>query len=104
MKKVRHVKKDVVCPPPRTTADERGTMFVYLIRSERFPERKYIGLTEDFKHRLEQHNKGDSPSTYKYRPWRCEVLVWFDDPNKAKEFEAYLKSGSGWTFSKRHFW
>ena len=79
-------------------------MYVYLIRSEKDPDRKYIGLTEDFKKRMAEHNQGKSTSTYKFRPWQCEVRMWFDDPDKAKAFESYLKAGSGRAFSNRHLW
>lgn len=50
-------------------------MYVYLTRSARCPERKYVGLTEDFERRLAEHNDGESPSTYKFRPWKCEVRI-----------------------------
>lgn len=79
-------------------------MIVYLIRSELDPGRKYVGLTEDFERRLSEHNGGKVTATYKFRPWKCEVQVWFDEPEKAEQFERYLKSGSGRAFSSRHFW
>ena len=79
-------------------------MYVYLIVSERDPKRTYIGLTEDFERRISQHNVGDVTSTFRFRPWRCEVLIWIADTAKAEMFERYLKSGSGRTFAKRHFW
>ena len=64
----------------------------------------YIGLTEDFDRRIVEHNEGKSISTYKFRPWKCEIKIWFRDLDKAKRFELYLKSGSGRSFSKRHLW
>jgi predicted GIY-YIG superfamily endonuclease len=79
-------------------------MFVYLIKSTRNKERTYVGLTEDFDRRFAEHNDGKSPVTYKFRPWKCVVKIWFDDPDKAKAFESYLKSGSGRAFSSRHLW
>lgn len=79
-------------------------MWVYLIRSEKYPDRKYIGLTGDFERRLAEHNSGRSTSTYKFRPWKCEVRIWFDDPDKAEAFESYLKSGTGRAFATRHLW
>ena len=39
-----------------------------------------------------------------FRPWRCAVRIWFDSPERAKLFEAYLKTGSGREFAKRHLW
>ena len=78
-------------------------MWVYLLRSEKNRERLYVGLTENIDRRIDEHNAGQADSTYKFRPWKCEVKIWFEDPEKAKQFESYLKSGSGRTFSKRHF-
>jgi hypothetical protein len=34
--------------------------YVYIIRSESFPEQEYIGATEDLKRRLPEHNAGRS--------------------------------------------
>jgi len=78
-------------------------MRVYLLRSVKSRGRVYVGLTKDFDRRFEEHNAGKSDSTYRFRLWKCEVKIWFDDPEKARRFESYLKSGSGRTFSKRHF-
>jgi len=83
--------------------NERRDMYVYVIRSERWPVHKYIGLTSDFERRLREHNTGKCISTYKFRPWKCEVKIWFSDSDKAERFESYLKSGSGRTFTNRHF-
>jgi hypothetical protein len=33
----------------------------------------------------------------------CVALAFADD-DKATAFEAYLETGSGWAFAKRHFW
>jgi predicted GIY-YIG superfamily endonuclease len=79
-------------------------MYVYLLRSESTPQRTYIGLTTDFDRRFAEHNGGKSSSTYLFRPWKCEVLIWFDDPDRASRFESYLKSGSGRAFTSLHFW
>jgi putative endonuclease len=78
-------------------------MFVYLLSSQKYPKRRYVGLTDDFERRLGEHNSGQCTSTYKFRPWKCEVKIWFDDPEKGEAFEMYLKSGSGRAFSSRHF-
>ena len=76
---------------------------VYVIRSEVRPEERYIGLTSDVHARLEKHNSGGSSYTAKFRPWRLDVVVSFSDKAKAVAFEKYLKSGSGFSFAKRHF-
>lgn len=77
--------------------------FVYIIRSDSNPTRYYTGRTTDVAERLAAHNAGRSEHTARYRPWRLVVAIEFAVPDRAAEFEAYLKSGSGVTFSFRHF-
>ncbi|MGE9745576.1 GIY-YIG nuclease family protein [Bdellovibrio bacteriovorus] len=79
-----------------------ASMYVYSIKSINHPK-FYIGITADPKQRLADHNNGKSPHTSKYKPWKMAVCVWFADEQKAKDFEKYLKSGSGRAFSARHF-
>lgn len=58
----------------------------------------YYGYTENLKKRFEEHNAGKSKFTKGHLPW---TLVWycaFEDPGRAKDFELYLKSGSGKAF------
>jgi len=77
---------------------------VYLLQSVNHPNQRYMGLTSDVEARLAAHNAGQSPHTSQYRPWRLRLVLTFDDDRKAAAFEAYLKTGSGWAFAKRHFW
>lgn len=77
--------------------------YVYLLVSEANPSRHYVGLTDDIKDRLRRHNAGEVLHTSKYRPWRLEVAIAFNDRTKASDFEKYLKSHSGRAFAKRHF-
>ena len=78
--------------------------YVYLIRSELSPNQIYVGLTDDLKVRLQKHNEGGSPHTSKYKPWHLVSYHAFTDREKAAEFEAYLKSGSGRAFAKKRLW
>jgi predicted GIY-YIG superfamily endonuclease len=55
------------------------------------------------KERLAKHNQGGSPHTAKFRPWAVETAVAFVSREKAAAFEAYLKTGSGHEFRRRHF-
>ena len=78
---------------------------VYLLRSRRFPEKVYIGVTTDLNKRLEQHNAGlGSAYAAKYAPWSVVVTINFENRLRAEAFERYLKSGSGHSFARRHFW
>lgn len=59
----------------------------------------YYGSTRDLKKRIELHNAGDVKSTAPHIPW---TLVWysaFTTEKEARDFEQYLKSGSGKSFA-----
>jgi predicted GIY-YIG superfamily endonuclease len=77
--------------------------FVYVLKSIPYPERYYTGVTADIEARLLQHNSGNSAHTSKYRPWALVASVGLADEKKAYAFEKYLKSGSGRSFSNKHF-
>jgi predicted GIY-YIG superfamily endonuclease len=66
--------------------------YVYILRSERDPERHYVGLTTDVRARLDWHNNGPSGCTLHHRPWRLLVALEFADERSAARFERYLKS------------
>jgi len=78
--------------------------YVYLLQSVNHPRQRYIGLTSDVDARVAAHNAGQAPHTSKYRSWRLCTAIRFEDDERAVAFEAYLKTGSGWAFAKRHFW
>ena len=78
--------------------------YVYLLQSLNHQRQRYIGLTTDIEARLADHNAGKSPHTSKYRPWKLCAALAFDDDRKAAAFETYLKTGSGWSLARRHFW
>lgn len=82
---------------------EQRKRFVYILRSESDPERHYVGLTSDLAARLRDHNAGQNVHTARNRPWRIIVSVEFPTELAARNFERYLKSGSGRAFAKRHF-
>ena len=77
--------------------------YVYLLRSIGHPDKTYIGLTSDLRSRLQKHNEGGSPHTAKFAPWKLQCCFAFETENLARNFERYLKSGSGRAFAKRHF-
>ncbi|MCX5715804.1 MAG: GIY-YIG nuclease family protein [Candidatus Omnitrophica bacterium] len=76
---------------------------VYILTSKQYPDRTYIGLTEDLSKRMDAHNAGQSPYSKKYGPWELTAYTTFKNKQKAVEFEKYLKSGSGFAFLKKHF-
>ena len=77
--------------------------YVYLIQSIEHPKQIYTGFTENLPNRLQAHNDGRSTHTNKFKPWRCVVALRFESEELAKDFERYLKTGSGRAFVKRHF-
>lgn len=78
--------------------------YVYLLISLADPSRRYVGFTTDLKQRAKSHNDGASIHTRKYRPWKLVGYMAFDDERRAREFEFYLKSGSGRAFANKRLW
>jgi predicted GIY-YIG superfamily endonuclease len=74
---------------------------VYILRSVKKPEKLYIGYTENLSKRLKEHNDKKSNYSSRYAPWKLETCITYSDKNRAKQFEKYLKSGSGFAFLKR---
>ena len=79
----------------------KGYCYVYILASESYPDRFYVGLADDLAARLAKHNSGSVPHTKKFRPWHIKTAVAFRNRKRAAEFEAYLKSPSGRAFSKK---
>ena len=77
---------------------------VYLIRSVRYPSRRYVDVTSDLEQRLRVHNAGGPRHTSKYRPWALVTHVTFENDQRACQFERYLKSGSGHAFANKRLW
>ena len=63
--------------------------FVYIIYSERF-DRYYVGQTQDFLTRLENHNNGFNKSTCPYAPWTLKYLFEKDSRGEALILEKKL--------------
>ena len=78
--------------------------YVYLLKSELFAGKRYVGVTSNLKLRLADHNAGKSPHTSKYLPWKLVTYIAFSDDRKGETFERYLKSGSGHAFARKRLW
>jgi putative endonuclease len=85
------------------TQPMEGFYYVYILVSEVESEMHYSGITTDLRSRLAEHNRGKCPHTAKHRPWKIETAVAFRSEAKARDFERYLKTGSGREFARRHF-
>jgi len=77
--------------------------YVYILIDTTTETHHYVGSTQDLQARLAKHNAGKVPHTSKFKPWRIQTAIAFDSNEKAVAFEAYLKTGSGREFAKRHF-
>ncbi|MDQ5890420.1 MAG: putative endonuclease [Candidatus Dependentiae bacterium] len=77
--------------------------FVYILESQVYQGRYYVGVTRDVERRLVDHNAGNTSHTKKYRPWSLKNYIAFSSEQAAYAFELYLKTGSGRAFCKRHF-
>jgi predicted GIY-YIG superfamily endonuclease len=72
--------------------------YVYILWSQK-SRIFYYGYSENIPKRLQEHNKGISPATAPHRPWQLIFYAAFSDQMIAKDFERYLKSGSGKAFA-----
>lgn len=77
--------------------------YVYILKSLKTKDKFYVGITENLDRRMQEHsNPRKDQYTYRHAPWKLETYVVFNNMPRAKSFEAYLKTGSGRTFSKKH--
>ena len=74
---------------------EKGLYLCYILRSVVAPPRTYSGSTNDFLHRIRQHNGGlvgGAVATKTSRPWRVAALVYgFSCHAAALRYEWYTK-------------
>lgn len=59
----------------------------------------YFGSTINLKLRLSHHNQGKIRSTKPHRPWQLIWYAAFSTEKEARDFELYLKTGSGKAFA-----
>jgi putative endonuclease len=74
--------------------------YVYILKCS--DSSTYVGLTENIKNRIRQHNEGNVHHTKSRLPIKLSWLGIFSNKTKAAAFEQCLKSGSGISFFKRH--
>lgn len=68
--------------------------YCYILLSSK-SHKFYFGSTNNLNSRLRSHNEGEIISTKPYRPWK---MVWygaFETEKESRDFERYLKTGSG---------
>jgi len=75
--------------------------YAYILQSLEHPNRVYRGHTTDLRQRLDEHNSGACSHTAKYRPWKVRFYAAFETLELARNFERYLKTGSGHAFATK---
>jgi putative endonuclease len=63
---------------------------VYILKSE-LTDRFYVGQTENFERRFEEHNSGESRSTRSGIPWKVVYTIEFSSRSDAVRVEAQIK-------------
>ncbi|PJE59765.1 MAG: endonuclease [Candidatus Portnoybacteria bacterium CG10_big_fil_rev_8_21_14_0_10_44_7] len=58
----------------------------------------YVGITNNLKRRVKQHNAGLNTSTKSYRPFKIVHTEIFSNYKEARIREKFLKSGPGRKF------
>lgn len=74
---------------------------VYILESLK-DRSKYVGITQNLKNRLTEHNSGETKSNKSKLPYQLLWYCAFSDKYKAYEFEKYLKSSSSFAFRNKH--
>ena len=67
---------------------------VYVIQSQ-LRNYIYVGLTNNLRRRLEEHNQGSNKTTKPYKPFILLYAEKFKTRSEARIKEKYLKSGIG---------
>ena len=75
--------------------------YAYILQSLTHPAEHYRGSTRDLRQRLVDHNAGKCSHTSKFKPWKIKFYAAFETEQLAREFERYLKTGSGHAFADR---
>jgi putative endonuclease len=76
--------------------------YVYILKSLKDGSR-YVGTTTNVEKRLTEHNSGTAKYSSSKKPFELVWFCAFKDKEKAIKFERYLKQGSGFAFTNKHF-
>ena len=61
--------------------------YVYLLVDVATETHRYTGVTEDLTARLAKHNAGEVPHISRFKPWRIQTAIAFDNKEKAVAFK-----------------
>lgn len=76
--------------------------YVYILLSSK-SHVFYFGSTNNLRVRYKLHNSGAVRSTKPYIPWKLVWYAGFETEKEARDFELYLKTGSGKAFAYKRF-
>lgn len=95
-KNIEDVTADEIKCLPEAAKSKREKYLCYFLRSDTAPCRTYSGSTNDFPHRIRQHNgliSGGARMTKTTRPWRVACLIMgFPSQASALRFEFFTKT------------
>ena len=73
---------------------------IYVLESM-VAKKLYVGMTEDLKNRLKEHNAGRSKFTSAYKPWRVIYTEHALNFTEGRIREKYLKTSAGKKFIQK---
>ena len=73
----------------RSEASRTAMHKVYVLKSE-IVRKSYVGVTNNLKRRLEEHNSGKHFYTKKYMPWKAIYTEDFDNFKEARKREIFF--------------
>jgi len=76
--------------------------YCYILLSSKF-HIFYFGSTNNLKERFKLYNSGKVKSTRNHVPWKLAWHCVFSTEKEARDFERYLKTGSGKAFAYKRF-
>ncbi len=68
--------------------------YIYILKSLDY-EKTYVGITNDLKRRLSEHNSGNSIYTGKFKPWKIVYAEEYSTIQEARRKEKYFKTSAG---------
>ena len=76
--------------------------YVYALSSE-IKDWIYVGMTNNFKRRIEEHNRGYNRSTKPYKPFHTLFIEEYESTIEARNKEKYLKSAAGKRWIRKNY-
>ena len=73
--------------------------WVYVLQSQK-DSRVYVGITSNLRRRIKEHNAGRNRSTSGGEPYALVLKEPYEDHQRARLREKFLKSGQGRAFLK----